>query len=52
MMRNNVGYSMIQTKEDVLKSVFGFDSFRENQGKIIDNIFDGKNVINNAYWCR
>lgn len=45
MMRNNVGYSMIQTKEDVLKSVFGFDSFRENQGKIIDNIFDGKNVL-------
>lgn len=37
--------SAINTKEKVLRSFFGFDSFRENQEKIIDEILNGNNVL-------
>ena len=34
-----------KSKESILKSVFGFDSFRENQEKIIDEILSGNNIL-------
>ena len=33
------------TKEDVLKSVFGFNSFRPNQESIVDAILDSEDVV-------
>lgn len=37
--------STINTKEKALKSFFGFNSFRENQERIIDEILNGNNVL-------
>ena len=37
--------SIINTKEKALKSFFGFNSFRENQERIIDEILNGNNVL-------
>ena len=33
------------TKESVLKDVYGFDSFRYNQEKIIDEIMNGNDIL-------
>ncbi|MBO5336033.1 MAG: DNA helicase RecQ [Lachnospiraceae bacterium] len=33
------------TKEEVLKKYFGYDSFREGQEQLIDNILQGKDVL-------
>lgn len=35
----------IRTKDTILKNVFGFESFRENQEKIIDEILNGNNIL-------
>ena len=33
------------TKEEVLKKYFGYDSFREGQGDLIDSILKGRDVL-------
>ena len=38
----------IATPAHILKTVFGYDSFRHNQKEIIDLIIDGKDALDMA----
>lgn len=38
-------YNIFDGKYDVLKKVYGFDSFRENQENIIDTIMNGEDIL-------